>query len=124
MGEMLAISCPACGFERGERSGVGMLGVETVVCICTTCADIVTIDRVWRPDLRTPEYIEFLRTEFGASVLEELRCPTCSSHVVPILPDENDDEDDQDARSRPDEVPVACPACNGALDVTDVGLWD
>lgn len=101
MGEILHLSCPACGHRSGGLlTGWGM-ACEMQIRLCRDCLELVSV--VVRVNPHAPEsYRNDAEQELG-------RCPRCLGRdLQPISP------------------PYACPRCGTPLEeiYDQGGMWD
>jgi hypothetical protein len=102
MGEMVRIRCDGCGASAGYGLGFGMMGSETQLACCRTCAQLVTVTR------------DALRDEPFTDA-----CPDCDGVVERPYPSAWQRLEDGTEIAR-----AACPKCGATLHLQYVGLWD
>ena len=125
MGSTLNVECGECGLRQFASYGVGMSGVEVVPCVCRTCQDLVSIQRVWNPldvsgqPALSEDHLRSVEQSLGVRRDPRLACPTCGGAVEALL-GENDEFG----------TPVIvepCPRCGQALTEAPGGIsimWD
>lgn len=104
MGELVRVTCEACGIDRDDALGCGMLGTCFILCSCTHCKRLVT--------KRSPASMTVSPNE-----PRPLRCPYCKRVLLTLYPREQLTLDDA-------AVVGACPLCSGPLVAQARGLWD
>ena len=94
VGEMLRISCEACGLDREVFHGSGMAGVGGTLCTCRRCKRLVL--KKWSVHDDPAKWDNF-------------RCPYCKHPIEPTIEDDKASD---------------CPSCNGPLAIESIGIWD
>jgi hypothetical protein len=101
MGEIINLSCPACGYQSGGLlSGWGMT-CELQIRLCLDCQELVSV--VVQVNPHAPKTLR------AQAEREFNRCPRCLGRdVEPVSP------------------PVACPRCGAELEeiLDQGGIWD
>jgi len=102
-----------------------MLGVEVMPCVCRTCQDIVSIERVWNPlDVSgqpslSEDHLRSVEQSLGVQRDPPLVCPDCGGAVEALL-----GEDDDVGTS---VIVEPCPRCGQVLTeaLDGIGMmWD